>query len=63
MRLAEDRGDLAKRNFRALILSAILCAATIIGLGSCGDGDLGFPGSRPPTQTAEATETATPDDN
>lgn len=63
MRQMEDRSDLAKRNHRSLILAAILCAATIVGLGSCGDGDLGFPGSLPPTSTAEATATATPDDN
>jgi hypothetical protein len=59
----EDRSDPAKQNLRALILAAMLSAATIVALGSCGDGDLGFPGSLPPTSTAAATATATPDDN
>jgi hypothetical protein len=62
MQEVEDRSDLVQRNLRALILAAIVFGAILLGISSCGDGDLGFPGSIPPTATAEATETPDEDD-
>jgi hypothetical protein len=63
MQQANDRSDAAKRNLRALVLTAVLFGATMVAFGACGDGDLGFPGSIPPTQTAAATATPDPDEN
>jgi hypothetical protein len=61
MQEAEDR-DLAQQDLRALILAAIVFGAILLGISSCGDGDLGFPGEIPPTATAEPTETPEDDE-
>lgn len=53
----DTEAQLANQNLRALILAVVVLAAILIGVSSCGDSDLGFPGSIPPTATAEPTET------
>lgn len=57
--MQETEAQLAARNLRALLLAAVFFGAVLIGVSSCGNNDLGFPGSIPPTATAEPT--ATPD--
>ena len=59
MRELENQNELTRRQLRALLLALIVFVTILIGISSCGDGDLGFPGSIPPTATAEPT--ATPD--
>ncbi len=47
----------------ALIGSLCLLVTIVVGLVSCGDQDIFFPGELLPTNTAEPTSTNTPDDN
>jgi len=63
MREIEDRNDLTRRNLRALILAFIVFATILIGISSCGEGDLALPGDIPATATAEATETPEDDED
>jgi hypothetical protein len=59
---AEIRSGVTQRDLRALILAAIVFGAILVGISSCGDGDLGFPGQAAPTSTAAPTATEEPDD-
>jgi hypothetical protein len=57
--MQETEANLAARNLRALILAVAVFAALLVGISSCGGGDLGFPGSIPFTATAAPTDTPT----
>jgi hypothetical protein len=51
------------REVRAFVLALLFLAGIVLGMISCGDEDLIFPGMAAPTPTPRPTATGTPDDD
>lgn len=59
----DDRTRASAGDLITLAISVVLLVTIVVGLISCGDDDLLFPGDVPFTETSEPEDTATPDDN